>query len=90
MFRQLILAALIVAIVGVALLHLISGLLYIFLACSAALLSVLFVRTGHADEREVRRSSRARVAPVKRFPAPSDAVLPPAPTYKVGRVQAGR
>jgi hypothetical protein len=90
MFRQLILAALIVAIVGVALFHLISGLLYIVLACSAALLSVLFVRTGRSEEREVRRRPRAGVAPVKRFPAPSDAVPPPAPTYGVGRVQAGR
>jgi hypothetical protein len=85
MFRQLILAALLVVIVGVALFYAISGSLYIVLACSAALLSVLFVRTGDG-----RKGPRGSVASVKRFPTSPEAVPPPAPTFGIGRARAGR
>jgi len=89
MFRQLILAALLVLIVGVPLFFAISGSLYIVLACSAALLSVLFVRTGASEEGDGGKGPRGSVASVKRFPSPPEAV-PPAPTYGIGRARAGR
>ena len=60
MLRQLLLALLLVAIVGVALFYGISGLPFIVLALSAALLSVLFVRTRAEEEREGSSPPAAR------------------------------
>jgi hypothetical protein len=57
MARQFLLAALLLAVVGVALFFSVSGLPYIGLVFSAGLLSVLFVRsTGR--ERDDRNGAR--------------------------------
>ena len=89
MFRQLLLAVLLVAIVGIALFYGISGGLYIFLVLSAALLSVLFVRSDSRPTDETAGPTRGRVATLKRFPKTSGAP-PAAAPFEVGRAQSGR
>jgi uncharacterized protein (DUF58 family) len=89
MVRQLVLAILLVAIVGIALFYGISGGLYIFLVFSAALLSVLFVRSRSAagEERE-SETRRGRIATLKPFP--SAPAAPPAAPFGVGRAHSSR
>ena len=88
MVRQLVLAILLVAIVGIALFFGISGGLYIFLVLSAALLSILFVRSRRAGGEEEESGLHGRVATLKRFP--SATASPPVAPFEVGRAHSSR
>jgi hypothetical protein len=89
MFRQFMLAVLLIAIVGFALFNRVSGLAYIALVFSAALLSVLLVRRADAEAEDVDEPRRN--GSVRKFPTTSPASSGrTAPSFEVRPAQSHR